>query len=111
MGLPRDGDRNPLWSWPLVVDLAALGLDVSSVTMEGNGGHREDEEEGRAAHYDAVEDEVEGFLEDGPDDATDFPHTGAGEDDSSGNGDGDARLGAVLLPGDAREATGVALRS
>ena len=110
MGLSRDGDRNPPWSWPPGVDLAALGLDASSVAMEGKGGHREDEEEGRAAHYDATEDKVDGLLEDRPDDTADFPHTGAEEDGSSGNDDGDARLGAVLLLGDMREAMGNAWR-
>ena len=83
--------------------------------MEGDGGHWEDEEEGLAAHYYAAEDDVEGLLEDGTDDAADFPHTGAGEDGGRGNGDGDgdsdgdAPLGAALLPGDAREATGRAV--
>ena len=78
-----------------------------------------DEEEGLAAHYYAAEDDVEGLLEDGTDDAADFPHTGAGEDgdgdgddgDDGGDGDGDdgdgdVPRGAALLPGDVREATG-----
>ena len=90
------------------VNLSALGLDASDVTMDSNGGNQEDKDEGRAAHYAAPEDEVEGLLEDGPDDAADILHTGAGEYGGSGDGDGDgdAPLGAALLPGDVCEAMG-----
>ena len=46
------------------VDLTALGLDALDLTMKGKRGHREDEDEGRAAHSDATEDEVEALLKD-----------------------------------------------
>ena len=97
------------WSWPPGINLVALVLGASYVTMTSNGGHQEDEDKGWAAHHAATaEDDEGGLLEDGPDDATDFQHTGEGEDNGSGDGDcdGDAPLRTALLPGNAREATG-----